>query len=449
MMLFGGLFGAGAGGSVLIDIGLKAGSKAKDNSAPAKAAVISSCLFGMISGSASANVASTGVFTIPMMKKVGYSPEEAGAVEAAASTGGQIMPPVMGTAAFLMADMLEINYLTIATAALIPGLIYYASLFLLVHLLAKKRVNRGEYVTVDPQKMEPILPRLIGLLPVVSMLGAMALGFTIQRAALYAILTVLVVNFLGPKKYRNSIVQLFKEIMTATQKASVVCMPLCGCGIVIGILTMSGLASRLSAVITSMGGDFLWVGLIITMIGCILLGMALPTTASYLMGYVLFLPTLRGIGIPILPANLFIFYFGIFAQVTPPVCMATYTAAGIAGGNFWKTGWTAFSFVLVAIFAPYVFVYQPGILLIGTLLEIIHSTGILIIGTFFLTLGVSGYFLAPISKLERTLFVIAGILVCIPETISDIVGLVIGVALVVLHIITWKTHKNQQVAVQG
>jgi TRAP transporter 4TM/12TM fusion protein len=446
IMLFGGLFSGGSGGSVLIDIGLLVGAKAKDNSAPAKAAVISSCLFGMISGSAAANVASTGVFTIPMMKKAGYSPEEAASIEAVASTGGQIMPPIMGTGAFLMADMLEMNYLRIASAALLPGIVYYAAVFLLVHLLARKRVAGGDSTQIA-LTAEPILPRLYMLLPVVTMVVTMAFGFTIQRSALYAIFTVLILNYISPRKHRRTTLEIFDMVMQSTKRASSVGMPLCGCGVIIGVITISGLAARMSALITSLGAQYLWIGLIITMLGCMILGMALPTSAAYLTAYVLFIPTLRSIGIGILPANLFIFYFGIFAQITPPVCMASYTAAGIAGSKPWDTGWRALTYSACAFFAPFVFVYQPGILLIGTVFEVFSSTFILVAGTILLTIGLAGYFVGGIlHRWERTLFVIAGILICLPESVTDKIGFALGGIIIVYELYKGFRRKQLQAA---
>ncbi len=445
MMLFGGLFSGGSCGQVLIDLGMLAGVKSKDASAPAKAAVCSSCLFGMISGSAAANVASTGVFTIPLMKRVGYTPEEAGAIESVASTGGQIMPPIMGTAAFLMADMLEINYLSIASAALVPGLIYYFAVFVLVDLLAKKRKSQDASYTPVEFKSEPILRRLHLLSPIVVLIGVMAFGATIQRAALWAIGTVIVLNFIDKKQRRKSVLEMLETIMESTKRTATVGMPLCGCGIIIGIITISGLASRMSIVITTLGGTHLWIGLLITMLGCMLLGMALPTVAAYLTAYVLFMPTLLALDIAVLPANLFIFYFGIFAQITPPVCVASYTAAGIAGSNAWKTGWKAFSFALCAFFAPFVFVYQPGVLLIGTVFEIIVAIGTLLAGTIMLTIGLAGYFHHyRLNKLLQTLCVMAGILICLPETTSDLIGFT--VAGVLIAFILAKGHKSKKVS---
>lgn len=443
MMLFGGLFSGGACGQVLIDMGLLAGAKSNDASAPAKAAVCSSCLFGMISGSAAANVASTGVFTIPMMKKCGYTPEESGAIEAVASTGGQIMPPIMGTSAFLMADMLEINYLTIAGAALGPGLIYYAAVFVMVDLLAKKKRDSDIGFEVVKPEHAPILPRLHLLSPIVILMGTMGLGFTIQRSALYAILSVILLNFIDKKERRRSVTQLLQELMTATKRTATVGMPLCGCGIIIGIITMTGLATRLSIVICSLGATHLWIGLLVAMLGCMMLGMALPTVASYLTAYVLFMPTLLKMGIDLLPANMFLFYFGIFAQITPPVCVASYTAAGIANSNPWKTGWKAFTYAMCAFLAPFVFVYQPGVLLIGSFTEIVYAIGTLAFGTLVLTIGLAGYFGTTLNKAERVICVICGIFICLPESLTDIAGYAGAVIILAEIIIRGRVAKKR------
>ena len=425
IMVFGALFATCGGGEVLIDIGVRLGAKAKDNSGPAKAAVIASGLMGMISGSAAANVAGTGVITIPMMKNVGYSPEEAGAVESCASTGGQIMPPIMGDGAFIMAELLGISYLKICKAAALPAITYYAALLLLVHLLAKKRAKQTTYVPMQVST-KPILPRLYLLSPIVVLMVVIGLGYTLQRAALWAILAVLVLNLINPNM-RHGPIYIVDQLLSATKISSGISQPINGCGIIIGVITISGLATRLSSVIVALSDmNLMWIGLIVAMLGCMLLGMALPTVAAYLTAYVLFYPTLRSLGISQLAANMFLFYFGIFAQITPPVCVASYTAAGIAGASPWKTGWKSFSFALCAIIAPFVFVYQPGILMEGSITQIITHTGILLIGTVFFTIGIANYFLIPFRPWERAIMLVAGLCVCIPETISDIIGLILA-----------------------
>ncbi len=442
IMIFGSLFGTCGGGQVLIDIGIKFGARSNDNSGPAKAAVMASGLMGMISGSAAANVAGTGVMTIPMMKRVGYAPEEAGAIEAAASTGGQIMPPIMGTGAFLMAEMLGISYMAICKAAIVPAVMYYLAIFLLVHMLAKKRAVAGESVEMDLE-CEPILPRLYLLSPIVVLVAAIAYGCTLQRSALYGIAAILVLNVISPKM-RYGPIHIIQQVLNATRLSSNTSQPISGCGIIIGIVSISGLATRLSTVISSMGGDLMWIGLIITMLGCMLLGMALPTVAAYLTAYVLFIPTLKGLGISTLAANMFIFYFGIFAQITPPVCIASYTAAGIADAKPWDTGWRGMVYASVAFFAPFAFVYESGILLEGSFLTIVHDVGILALGTAMLVFAVAGYMLTNVPMWQRLLLLVGGICTCIPETITDIVGLGIGAAIVALQVVAAQKVKKER-----
>ncbi|NCB53202.1 MAG: TRAP transporter large permease subunit, partial [Clostridia bacterium] len=268
------------------------------------------------------------------------------------------------------------------------------------------------------------------------------MGYTLQRSAIIAIASILVLNVISPRM-RYSPIHIVQQLLDATKLSSSISQPISGCGIIIGIVTITGLATRLSSVISSFGGSLLWVGLIITMLGCLLLGMALPTVAAYLTAYVLFLPTLKSIGIDTLAANMFIFYFGIYAQITPPVCVASYTAAGIAKAKPWDTGWRGMVFASTAFFAPFVFVYQPGILLQGTLFEIIYSTSTLLMGTTFLAMGVSGYILEPMYKWERALIVLAGILTCIPEAFSDYLGLGIALLVIVYQFIR-RGRKNKE-----
>ena len=237
--------------------------------------------------------------------------------------------------------------------------------------------------------------------------------------------------------------QLIQELVTATKRTATVGMPLCGCGIIIGIITMTGLATRLSIVICSLGATHLWIGLLVAMLGCMMLGMALPTVASYLTAYVLFMPTLLKMGIDLLPANMFLFYFGIFALITPPVCVASYTAAGIANSNPWKTGWKAFTYAMCAFLAPFVFVYQPGVLLIGSFTEIIYALGTLAFGTLVLTIGLAGYFGITLNKAERTICMICGIFICLPEAFTDIAGYIGAVAILAEIIIRGRVAKKK------
>ena len=426
-IVFGVFFSACGGGQLLIDIGMKFSNKSSGG--PAKAAVISSGLMGMISGSAVANVSTTGVMTIPMMKKVGYAPEQAAAIEAVASTGGQIMPPIMGVGAFIMAEMLGVPYRTIALSAIIPAIAYYLSIFLLVTFIAhKKRINDAKPEAAI--KVEPILPRLYMLLPALALVYYMVSGASLMRSGMMGIYTAVVVNLISRfamgGKYFLSLKDLGRIALKGVRQSADIAIPTAACGIIIGIVIQSGLATKLSTLIASVGVSNLVVALLITMGGCMLLGMALPTVAAYLVSCILFVPTLTRLGIAPLPANMFVFYFGIMAQITPPVCLASFTAAGIAGANSWKTGWVGASYALVAFLIPFIFVYDPGILLIGSAFAIVKATVILAIGTYFLAAGMAGYLVAPLNKLERALLLGAAVFMIIPEVYTDIIGCVVG-----------------------
>jgi len=433
-MLFGVFFSECGGGQLLIDLGMKASKNGAGG--PAKAAVISSGLMGMISGSAVANVATTGVMTIPMMKKTGYEPHQAGAIEAVASTGGQIMPPIMGVGAFIMAEMLGVPYKTIAFAALIPAIAYFMSVFLLVTFMAdKKSMTSGAQMT-EAIQTEKILPRLYQIIPSIVLVYYMISGASLMRSGMMGIFTCLIINvvskFVLGGKYWVSLKKLGETALQGVKQASEIAVPTAACGIIIGVVIQSGLATKVSKLIANVGSSYLILALLITMLGCMLLGMALPTVAAYLVANVLFVPTLIGLNIQPLQANMFVFYFGIMAQITPPVCVASFTAAGIAGADSMKTGLTGFAYALVAFLVPFIFIYDPSILLVGTPLEIVKGTLILFLGTYLLASGMAGFFLVPLNRIERGILLASAILIIIPETITDIIGIAVAVTFFVI-----------------
>ena len=433
-MLFGVFFSECGGGQLLIDLGMKASKNGAGG--PAKAAVISSGLMGMISGSAVANVATTGVMTIPMMKKTGYEPHQAGAIEAVASTGGQIMPPIMGVGAFIMAEMLGVPYKTIAFAALIPAIAYFMSVFLLVTFMAdKKSMTSGAQMT-EAIQTEKILPRLYQIIPSIVLVYYMISGASLMRSGMMGIFTCLIINvvskFVLGGKYCVSLKKLGETALQGVKQASEIAVPTAACGIIIGVVIQSGLATKVYKLIANVGSSYLILALLITMLGCMLLGMALPTVAAYLVANVLFVPTLIGLNIQPLQANMFVFYFGIMAQITPPVCVASFTAAGIAGADSMKTGLTGFAYALVAFLVPFIFIYDPSILLVGTPLEIVKGTLILFLGTYLLASGMAGFFLVPLNRIERGILLASAILIIIPETITDIIGIAVAVTFFVI-----------------
>lgn len=445
-ILFGAFFSQCGGGQLLIDFGMKFSNKSAGG--PAKAAIISSGLMGMISGSAVANVSTTGVMTIPMMKKVGYEPHQAGAIEAVASTGGQIMPPIMGVGAFIMAEMLGVPYKTVAFAAIIPALAYYGSVFFLVTFMAKKEaiVSDKEAVTIEIK--DPLLERVYMIIPAIVLVIYIISGKSLMRSGMVGIFAVLLCNlfskFYKAGKYYQSLGTTANTAIDGVKQASNIAIPTAACGIIIGVVIQSGLATRFSNIIAKIGTSHLSIALIIAMFGCMLLGMALPTVAAYLVSNILFVPVLIKLNVNPLSANMFVFYFGIMAQITPPVCLASYTAAGIAGADSLKTGFTGFMYALVAFLVPFVFVYNPELLLMGTPAEIAKATVILFFGTYLLAGAISGYMVAPLNKFNRAILFIGALCMIAPETITDIIGLVIGV-----YIIATGLLKKKKVPVEA
>lgn len=443
-IVFGAFFSTIGGGQLLIDMGMKLSNKSSGG--PAKAAVLSSGLMGMISGSAVANVATTGVMTIPMMKKIGYEPEEAGAVEAVASTGGQIMPPIMGVGAFIMAEMLGVNYMSIAASAIIPAVAYYFAVFVLVDKIAAKRsANLDTTADASIRVDRPILPRLYLLIPALLLVIWIIRGYSLMRAGMVGIFTCLacdVINYFANKSDFLNLKQLWDCCVDGAKQAAAIAIPTAACGIIINVVTQqTSLATNLSVLIKSLGTSYLFVAMCIAMVGCMILGMALPTVAAYLVGVILFVPCIQPIlletgmepSTAALCANMFVFYYGIMAQITPPVCVASYTAAGIAGADAMKTGLKGFTFAMVGFLVPFVFVYNPPLLLKGTWTEIAIATLQLAVGTYFLAVMVAGYFKTHLNVVERVLLFAASMSLIAPEMISSIVGAVIGVVILVIN----------------
>lgn len=445
-IVFGAFFSSMGGGQLLIDIGMKFSNKSSGG--PAKAAVISSGLMGMISGSAVANVATTGVMTIPMMKKVGYEPEEAGAVEAVASTGGQIMPPIMGVGAFIMAEMLGVPYSRVAAAAILPAVAYYFAVFILVDRLAAKHQNAAQEQDAKIKVERTILPRLYLLLPAVILVVMIIRGASLMRAGMMGIVSCLICDvvsyFINEKKDFVDLKGIWNCCLDGAKQAAEIAIPTAACGIIINVVTgQTSLATNLSALISSLGTTNLFAAMLIAMIGCLLLGMALPTVAAYLIAVTLFASAIQGLGISALVTNMFIFYFGVVAQITPPVCLASFTAAGIAGASAWKTGWKAFSFAITAFIVPFAFVYRPAILLEGTMVEIIIAYCIVIAATYLLACGIAGYLFRPLKMWERIACYVVAFIFILPSSMSDIIGIAGCVLIMAYCFMTGKKNANK------
>lgn len=399
---------------------------------PAKVAVISSALEGMYSGSSVANTVGSGSVTIPVMKKAGYRPEFAAAVEAAASTGGQIMPPIMGAAAFLMAEMTGYSYATIATAAILPAILYFAGIFLMVHFEAKRIGLKGLPKDSIPNFFKLIARKGYLLLPIVALVGLMSFGKTASLSASIAIIVAIVVSFFD-KETRFTPIKLVETIESGARNAIGVTVACGMAGIVIGVISYTGLATTLFNVIVPIARRNVFLALFLTMVACIICGMGVPTTANYILMATITAPIVVEMGIPVLAAHMFVFFFGIVADITPPVALAAYAGAAIANSNPFKTGVQATKLAITAFIIPYVFALSPEMLWIDTdALEVIRIVISSVIGMVGVAAGLEGYLLIPAKVWERLIFIAGGILLVIPSIATDIVGIIllaIGVAL--------------------
>lgn len=404
---------------------------------PAKVAVISSALCGMVSGSSVGNTVTTGSVTIPMMKETGYKAEFAGAVEAAASTGGQIMPPIMGAAAFLMADFIGVPYSSILGRAVLPAVLYFAGIFITVHLEAKRLGLSGIPKEMLPQ-FKVLIKKIYLLLPLIMLVVWVSGNYmTMQRAASFAILLAIVVSLFN-KGNRINLTKFF-DALEAGGKSTITVAAACGvAGIISGSITMTGLANELINGIIMLANNHLIIALFLTMLCCIVLGMGVPTTANYCIMAATCAPILVRMGVPAMAAHFFVFYFGIVADITPPVALAAYAGSAIAKSNPMKTAFNASRLAIAVFIVPYVFCYSPALLIIDTTPAMVVRIAITaFIGIFGIAAGLEGYLKAEMNPLIRAIIVIGGLLLIMPSVITD--G--IGIALVLCTVI-WQYAIN-------
>ena len=414
---------------------------------PAKVAVISSALCGMVSGSSVGNTVTTGSVTIPMMKKTGYKPEFAGAVEAAASTGGQIMPPIMGAAAFLMAEYVNLPYGEIALKAILPAFLYFAGIFVAVHLEAKKLglkgISRSEMVPGKELAVKSYL-----LIPIVLLIVLVSLNvYTMQKAAALSIIAAIIVGIIN-KESRLTPAK-FIEALEAGGKGTITVAVACSmAGVIAGCITVTGLASKLITAIVSLSGNTLIIGLFLTMICCIILGMGVPTTANYCIMAATCAPILEKLGVPTVAAHFFVFYFGIVADITPPVALAAYAGSAIAKSNPMKTGVNATKLAIAAFIVPYVFAYSPEMLFIdvGSWLDIVTICLSAMLGIYGVAAGLNGFVKRKLNWVFRILFIIGGLTLIIPGWKTDLVGLILVGGLTAYEFIKSKQEKNEAIA---
>ncbi len=395
----------------------------------AKAAVVASALQGTVSGSSVGNTVASGSFTIPMMKKAGFTPEFAGATEASASTGGQIMPPMMGAAAFIMMEYLGVSFATIMLAALIPAILYFTGIFIGTHFEAKKLGILGL-----PKSKLPIFKTLMikngyMLIPLFVIIGTIMSGFTPQRAALFGILSAFLIAYVRKESRMN-----LKEIVHILEQGARVALPVISAvataGIIAGVVSITGLGSKFASGIIALSSGHLILALFFTMIACIVLGMGLPTTANYVVTATIAAPALiNEFMVAPLAAHMFVFYFGIVADITPPVCLAAYAGAGIAKGNPFKTGVTAVKLAIAAFIIPYIFIYNPILVMVDvTAIKLVLALTTAILGMIGVSSAVIGYFARESKIWERLILFVAGLMLIIPELITSGIGiLLIGI----------------------
>ncbi|MBQ9376583.1 MAG: TRAP transporter permease [Schwartzia sp.] len=392
---------------------------------PAKVAVLSSGLMGTVSGSSVANVAGTGSFTIPMMKKLGYDKEFAGAVEAAASTGGQLMPPVMGAAAFLMAEFVGLPYIEIVKAAIIPAVLYFAGVWLGVHFEAKRKNLKGLSRDELPKAWDILRERGHLAIPLLVIIYLLVSGYTPMRAALFAIVLSILASSLRAST-RMKPIDIVKGLEAGAKGILGVLVACASAGIIIGVVTKTGIGLKLASALLSFAGGLALPTMFFTMITALLLGMGVPTTANYVITSTIAAPALVQMGIPVLAAHMFVFYFGIIADVTPPVALAAYAGAAISGGNALRTGVNASKLAIAAFIIPYIFVLSPVILMIdATPAALVTTLVTAIIGMVAISSSLIGYLIADMRLWERVILFAGGLLMVIPGAVTDLTGLAV------------------------
>ena len=420
----------------------------KSTGGPAKVAVISSAMEGMYSGSSVANTVGSGSVTIPTMKRCGYKPEFAAAVEAAASTGGQIMPPIMGAAAFLMTEYTGMPYAQIAIAAILPAVLYFTGIFMMIHFEAKKLGLKGLPKESIPNFFKLVFSKGYLLIPVVALVVAMN-NYSPAKSAILAIFVAIGVKFVEGivksivhKKFEMDFGIYFRSLANGTKNAIGVALACAVAGCISAMVQQTGLANVLSSLVHSAAGIHPILALLITMLMCIVLGMGVPTTANYVIMASMVAPILmNSLRIPVLAAHMFVFYFGIVADITPPVALAAYAGSAIAKSNPMKTGVTATRLAITAFIVPYIFAFSPEMLIIGSdkpWYEIVLLVVTALCGIFIVSAGMEGYLLRPMPWWQRILALAGGLCMIIPGLATDIAGVVLIALVIVIQLITKK-----------
>jgi TRAP transporter 4TM/12TM fusion protein len=431
-ILFGSFLQSSGMGQFFNDLSMAIAGSSKGG--PAKVAVVSSGFLGSINGSAVANVVTTGAFTIPLMKKIGYDDEFAGAVEAAASCGGQILPPVMGAAAFIMAEYLGIPYIQIAVSAIIPAFLYYLGVITMIHLRASKNGLEGLPKSQLPKVSQVLRERGYLLIPLVVLVYMLVNGRTPIYAAFFSILMTVgltIVVRVIKKETKGLFMDIVNALESGTRTALGVAMSCAVVGLIIGVATLTGFGLKLAGAILFLGNGVLFLTLFFTMIACIVLGMGLPSIPAYIITATMAAPALAKMGVPPLVSHMFVFYFGMLANLTPPVALAAFAGAGIAGGNPAKTGIQAVKLASAGFVVPYIFAFSPALLMVdASPFTIVIAAATAIVGVISLGCAVEGYMLDRLSALYRIGLFASAILLMTPGLSTDIIGLLIFLGIV-------------------
>jgi TRAP transporter 4TM/12TM fusion protein len=447
-VLFGAFLGVSGASQLFNDLALAVAGKRRGG--PAQVAVLSSALTGSLSGSAVANVATTGTFTIPLMKSIGLKPRFAAAVEATASTGGMIMPPIMGAAAFIMAGFLGVSYTVIIMAAIIPSLFYYSALSIAIDLEAKKQGMKGISKESIPLVKEVLKERGVLLLPIIIVIGTLLVGKTAMFAGFAGIISAIVASWLTFDKSNRiglkKITQALEEGGRGVIQVGVACAAI---GILIAVVTMTGLGSTIAYNIIELSGGVLWIILLLVMVTCIVLSMGLPSTALYIVVAVTAAPALVEAGVTPLAAHFFVFWFGALSNVTPPVALASYTAAGIAGADPMKTSWTAMKLSLPGFIIPFMIAYNPTLVMQSSTGDSVSAAAIItalvtgLIGIYALAIAINNFFSIKLNIFERIVFLVGSLMLIDPGFTTDVIGIGLVAVAFAIHTVRAKKHKEK------
>lgn len=431
-VLFGAVLQKSGMGQFFNDIALALAGQSRGG--PAKVAVVASGFLGSINGAAVANVVTTGAFTIPMMKRVGYKPVFAGAVESSASVGGQILPPVMGAAAFIMAETLGMPYRDIAIAALVPALLYYLGVIAQVHLRATKEGLRGISKENLPAVKEVLKERGHLMLPLLFLIYMLFFtGRTIIFSALLTIIVTVVIAQLRPatRMCPKEIVEALADGAKTAVSVSIACAAV---GVIVGVVTLTGFGVTLANAIVTIGAGNLLLSLILTMIACIILGMGLPSIPTYIITATMAAPALGQLGVEPLVAHLFVFYFGLFANITPPVALASFAAAGLSGGDPVKTGFQSMRLALAGYIIPFIFVFNPAMLMQDvSFIEALQVTVTGVVGVLLLSVAVEGHLMVRVNPILRIVFAAAALTMMAPDLVTDLIGVAVALVCIVIQ----------------